>query len=380
MCIERDAGVIPPVEEFPEIQSRGFGIVLGTYEAEFLSGRGDNYPLNQKLHENLQSGLSIGYGDVDIATLGLLVHEEGGSNVIGLTAGHLIEEDSMDIMQPGLLEFRRRVACLEDLATRVQNEIRKTNEPSQQQAYHLQLASIDSELKLLRQFNRPKGDDVARSIRAGTVRKYEFRPYHYESRTCILDYCLFDVDDARKPQPPPIWLGNPPQEGDLGSVKWSPVKCWGRLTYDQPVRKEGRTTGETYGFVAGVHSSWKRKEFKITCSEYFVLEEGNLEDRNTAFARKGDSGAMVIDNDGKIVGMIMALVKIRDIQVILHPITKAPDILEIVKQQHSNGSLDTNRAWFESFYNCSLVLVEDARMIVERANLGKDPSHIIKDC
>ena len=188
------------------------------------------------------------------------------------------------------------------------------------------------------------------------------------------------MEAGRKPRPVPIWSGNPPQDGQLGKVNWSPVERWGRLNYDLLVRKEGRTTGETYGFVAGVLSSWKPKRFKTTCSEFFVVEERNLNDRDMSFARKGDSGSMVIDNEGTIVGMVMALVEIEEIQFIVHPVTKVPDILNIAQRRQSDGSVDTNRAWFESFYRCNLVLVEDARLIRQKAKIDDDPSRIIKDC
>ena len=58
-----------------------------------------------------------------------------------------------------------------------------------------------------------------------------------------------------------------------------------------------------------------------------------------AFARNGDSGAMIIDNDGRIIGMIMALVEIK---VIVHPTTTVPGILEITKQRQLDGSIDMN--------------------------------------
>ena len=52
-----------------------------------------------------------------------------------------------------------------------------------------------------------------------------------------------------------VWEGTPPDEGELSKVKWNPVEKWGKLAYDMKVRKNGKNSGETYGFVAGVHSA-----------------------------------------------------------------------------------------------------------------------------
>ena len=45
------------------------------------------------------------------------------------------------------------------------------------------------------------------------------------------------------------------------------------LSLNLPVRKEGRTTGLSYGVVAGVYGGFKPKAATAVLSEYYVLEE-----------------------------------------------------------------------------------------------------------
>ena len=142
---------------------------------------------------------------------------------------------------------------------------------------------------------------------------------------------------------------------------------WGKLAYDMKVRKNGKSSGETYGFVAGVYSTWKPKEFKVTCSEYFVLEEKQIEYQQ--FSKTGDSGAVTIDNDGNIVGMVMALVQVDDIEIVIHPTTKVPDILNIARCHQHDGSIDKDKLWYESFFHCRMILIECAGLVRKRSGI-----------
>ena len=83
------------------------------------------------------------------------------------------------------------------------------------------------------------------------------------------------------------------------------------IQWDMYVRKVGRTTGMTFGFVAGVYGNWVPDTFPDkTCEEFYALEEkSGIENQ---FAAPGDSGAAVNNDSGKIVGFVFTGIKITE--------------------------------------------------------------------
>jgi hypothetical protein len=97
--------------------------------------------------------------------------------------------------------------------------------------------------------------------------------------------------------------------GVLSTVYWHRMNGFATIKWNTCVRKAGQTTGMTFGFIAGVHGNWKPPAFPDTiCEEFYALEE--TADVGNQSAGSGDSGATVINNDGKIVGFVFAGIRI----------------------------------------------------------------------
>jgi hypothetical protein len=76
----------------------------------------------------------------------------------------------------------------------------------------------------------------------------------FESRFCLLDYALCKLD-SRIPDREDSFYDPLPDRGFLMSLDWaSDATHIGRLKMDKYVMKRGRSSGATYGIVAGVHS------------------------------------------------------------------------------------------------------------------------------
>lgn len=373
---EHGSGNFPPLDQFPsELRSQGFGVVFSRCATEFLSGRAEAYPWNRQLHKSLRSGVGIGYGLKDTATVGIFIANECGGYIF-LTAGHLIDGESCEITQPGLQEFKTRLSQLENTALQLERLLSENPPARYRDQYIIQQVKVQEDLQRLQSFKKDSDNETLKAIKARTVSKHEFKPINYDSRKCVSDWCLFEVENSRMPGAS-MWEGNPPDDGQLSKVNWNPVDKWGKLAYDMKVRKSGKSSGETYGFVAGVHSAWKPRQFKITCSEYFVLEEKRIEYQQ--FSRKGDSGAATIDNHGNIVGMVMALVEVEQIEMVIHPVTNVPDILNIARCCQTDGSIDKEKLWYESFLRCRMVLIECAGLIRKRSGI-EALADIVHDC
>jgi hypothetical protein len=105
------------------------------------------------------------------------------------------------------------------------------------------------------------------------------RPYGFEGRRCLLNDALFDVEDSRKPEPESgrRFYGGP-EEGYLRDVEWAAMTKWGKIKFDQPVRKTSRATEVTYGVVSGIYADWKSEKFPgEAMKEYYVLRDEILD-------------------------------------------------------------------------------------------------------
>ena len=196
---EPNSANFPALEQFPsELQSEGFGVVFSRYTTEFLGGRSEAYPWNRQLQESLLSGLSIGYGLKDTATVGIFIRNDAGS-CVGLTAGHLIDNESREITQPGLREFETRWSQLQNTSLQLKEVVSKTLSLYDRAQYVVQHGQLQADLQRLQNFKKDSDDQTLKALKAGTVSKFEFKPIKYDSRKCISDWCIFDVEHSRKP-------------------------------------------------------------------------------------------------------------------------------------------------------------------------------------
>ena len=160
----------------------------------------------------------------------------------------------------------------------------------------------------------------------------------------------------------------------LSTKVWSSVNVFGHLKWDQLVRKTGHVTGLTFGFVAGVYAGWNPGIPKCPpLTEFYVIEEKTRSDNR--FAAKGDSGAAVITPEGNVVGFVVGVVDITDIEVVVDIQSKVPDILTIANRRRSDGSVDNNGLWWDCFEAKSFILVECAEMVKMRARIEEEIFH-----
>lgn len=258
-------------------------------------------------------GIGIGSG-TNQGTLGLLLRDplptETNDKFIGVTAGHVIQSAVVAVTQPEITEFTKRVdrlsKAVKDAKVLVQSP--KSSVEIIRQAQNF-IANVEPEYNICSPYLKSTASETALALLAGTVVKKVTKPYEFEDRRCLLDYAVFDVQESRNPQPQlvPRFYGGP-DEGYLSEVDWQPMRKWGQVKLDDPVRKTGRTTGVTYGVVAGIYANWKSAQFPgETMKEYHVLRDEKLDEQSDIshiFAWKGDSGASVVDYQGRIVGFV----------------------------------------------------------------------------
>ena len=111
-------------------------------------------------------------------------------------------------------------------------------------------------------------------LRVGRTIKSENAVVDYEGRTCYADWAVFVCDRERLPGgEAPLDL-NTPDHGVLSTVDWHRMNGFAPIQGDMYVRKAGRTTGMTFGFIAGVYGNWVPDTFPDkTCEEFYVLEK-----------------------------------------------------------------------------------------------------------
>lgn len=254
---ERDEDKAPTAEDLsPVVDGSGFVIVIGY--GDLTSSTSTNSSSNA-YHDNINSGDSIEVIQNEHGTLGIFV--QGEEKLMGVTAGHVMAGTTAgsNVIQPSLYDFkayyddvRRRVAVsTTNLSISIPSKIEDARK------------ELESWTKLLAKLEEVKGesDDETRSrLVIGKTVKWELKAIKYKHRRCYSDWGIIDILDARRPTGQ-AFLGHSfhdhPQEEWLKSLEWKSVSGWLELDFDQYVRKTGRTTGLTYGFVAGVHAGWK---------------------------------------------------------------------------------------------------------------------------
>ena len=239
---------------------------------------------------------------------------------------------------------------------------------------------MKEELEALKQelavWEKLKTDDEAKlvdNLRLGeTLANGQWEIVTYGERACMADYQFFSIDEGRGPSIKRDYAY--PDEGILGSVTWGFSEKTGPLELDLLVRKDGKQTGLTFGFIGGVYGKWRPgnledKDFgKMTCSEYWVLEEKGSRDQ--PFARHGDSGAIVIDKDGVVRGVVFADIPIKKLRVIVDPHGRIPDIAKIAEKRDENGEISVGDITSQVFEGRSFALVQDIEMILKLSAIG----------
>jgi len=82
------------------------------------------------------------------------------------------------------------------------------------------------------------------------------------------------------------------------------VSGWTDPTYGMRVAKSGRTTGTTKGTITDIHATLKVFGYPTAAKGYAVFEDVIVIE--PAMSRAGDSGSLLVDENGRAVGLVFA--------------------------------------------------------------------------
>jgi hypothetical protein len=369
---EQDEDKAPRYEEISLIMDgSGFVVVTGCGD---LTSSSTTKSSSNEYHDNINSGDSIEVIANEPGTLGIFL--KGEETLIGVTAGHVMEatDSGSNVIQPSLHDFK---AYIDDIRSQV--ACSKTNlsisMPSKVEERPKELEHWTKLLAKLQELKGESDDETRSNLVIGKTVKWEMKSIKYKGRRCYSDWGTVEILDARQPNGN-IFHGHSfrdhPREQFLKSLAWKSISGWSELEFDQYVRKTGRITGLTYGFMDGVHTGWKNPEIcsKEPCSEFYVLQE--LEEGINWFTKRGDSGAAVITNNGELVGFVHCVISVDKVLTVCHPEKSVPDLRTIRERRDSDGGVDHNKLWFTTFNKRRFVLVESALMVKKQAGLSDE--------
>jgi hypothetical protein len=359
------------IEELITSNDYRFMCIIAEGRVEY-SNSSNSTTSRQSYMKNPTIGTSIeGLND---GTLGMFMQREDGS-IAALSCAHVLGDRGAGytVTQPAVTDFRKSYQRLETNIGRVKNILTNTKDLITRFEAEEELEALKQELAV---WEKLKTDDEAKlveNLRLGeTLANGQWEIVTYGERACMADYQFFSIDEGRGPSIKRDYAY--PDEGILGSVTWGFSEKTGPLELDLLVRKDGKQTGLTFGFIGGVYGKWRPgnledKDFgKMTCSEYWVLEEKGSRDQ--PFARHGDSGAIVIDKDGVVRGVVFADIPIKKLRVIVDPHGRIPDIAKIAEKRDENGEISVGDITSQVFEGRSFALVQDIEMILKLSAIG----------
>jgi hypothetical protein len=263
-----------------------------------------------KPYRNIQNdwkcGISIGY-QKDSATAGPILEDCNGSFYF-LTVAHLFD-DSINclgrrVTQPSYEDYLDLVKGTQIIQRACKEDFEKMEGVFNKEASD-KLKTATAQLNQLSARSHGTAEEYHTSdMSVATVVKSAYRKTSFNGRPCLLDYALCKLE-SRMPKPGGRFNDPRPESGYLKSLDWAlDATHKGMLMWDKYVKKRGRSSGVTFGIVAGVHSVMRHSNTGVR-REYWVLPE---EKSSTLweFSRHGDSGSLVWTTDGEALGMIIA--------------------------------------------------------------------------
>ena len=372
--IPHDESSIPNADEFPhELRESSVGLVVCRFYVERDLAESSS---RTKPYRGIRTGLSVGHEEKYNSTLGVLVKRTDGS-FIGVTAGHLVEDGYTDssIAQPSYVELKLEIQKMEEERAMWQKNINISRNEEERKASIQEKRRVDKELAEVKKFVGETSVETVAKIKVGNIIHREYQCVKDGNRFCLSDFLLFDIIPARQPMSLERWQFKVPNNGELGKGMWLAINGWDELSLDLHVRKNGATTGFTYGFVAGVKAELFSKKFPNSLSEFYVLEEQEV--TNHGFSRPGDSGSGVVNREGKLVGLVIARAVFEKLEVLVHPMTKVPDIEGIKSCRRADGTLErdekpkswTGKPWFRPFTRIITTLIMCASVLESRSGI-----------
>ena len=269
---------------------------LFCYEGEtggYTSGR-----RLRKYHEKAQPGCSIGpKGQARAFSMGPFVRFDDDKHTYCISVHHGLKDDTLPITPETDPPVYIQQPSLKDLDAII---------TAKREALELATESVRKNL-LVENMLRNELDDLERiNTNLGVVIVSECRLISYKNELLNSDICLIKLNDER------VGVNHVPLTDDMienEAHHWVPHNKAGMflrgvnsLQFGQRVMKTGKTTGSTEGITEFryAHARFEGSQ-AVTSSEFCVISE----DRNTKFSDLGDSGGMVVDISGYVVGMVL---------------------------------------------------------------------------
>ena len=252
-----------------EIQRSNYSILFceGTFHGQ-ANSMSNSY---RHLHESLVSGISI--EGKEEGTVGLFVEAEDNT-FYGFSCGQVLGRVGNRVCQPTLHDFRNYMKALERAIRNLEQEIKETRNDVTKFVRQNTLEEIRQQLDAYKKYQGDDDHATEKLLRVGRTIESENAVVDYQGRTCYADWAVFICDRERLPGgKAPLDL-NTPDHGVLSTVDWHRMNGLAPIQWDMYIRKAGRTTGMTFGFIAGVYGNWVPYTFpdKI-CEEFYALEE-----------------------------------------------------------------------------------------------------------
>jgi hypothetical protein len=368
---------LPSINIFPaSIKECGLGVVICHLQTSFSIAESTNRQLPRR---HLCTGIEVGGRREYGTTLGAIIREPNG-NYIGVTSGHLLDEGNLGdrITQPSYPQIDRQLATLSKSVDQYDASLARTKAAAMRTRITADKAAVERELQSVVEFVGPTENATWDNIKAGELCAWEWTTVKIGGERRIADYLLFDIERPRNPIESEIWEFKAPNEGILGDGNWERLQDWGKLEFDLQVRKNGMSTGFTFGVVAGITSSIRFLDSKKATREYYVLPETNL--FTQPFARPGDSGAGVISRDGRLVGFVMAKTTLKNFSLAVLPNTDHLDVRMMARYRDpQDGSIDLSKVFFTTYPNLVATMVTCADVVNARTGI-KAMGRLHLDC
>ena len=366
---------VPPSDDFTELSAYAdeYVIVIAEGEWAFLSDHPEGFPDTQKYQQKLRSGCSI--GAYQNGTAGFFMKQDNDS-YIGVSCEHVLGKTTSKrrVHQPWIQDFTKYVKRMDKDLRAAEIEMKATKNIITQHARKLESDALTNLQNLVLPLKADTEDELRRNLSIGRTIKSEFDIVEYRGRQCISDWGWFYY--GRREMEHQRLRPTGPDDDKLGGVDWEGVKAFGPLKLDAMVRKTGRSTGMTFGFVGGICGDSKSGDDRKS-DEFWVLEEKEVS--MNWFARHGDSGSAVIDSDGCIVGIVMAHARINSVKIIVDKNSRVSQFGKIAERRKTDGSVDIDEMFGAYFEGERFILIESAEMVLERSELQRRASRRLLD-
>ena len=287
---------------------------------------------------------------------------DGDTNikVIGVTVGHMFNDcmdDTPVVMQPAHVDYEQ---ILKDLRVKLRKIQERRDRACQKQTRE----KIDKELLDAKLFIAELESHT--EFEFGLLDRFEDVAMDYKDRRCICDYAIFNVE-WRFPVHQDYDFDTP-TDGKLGSMEWAQFNGIGEVTYDQCVRKTGAQSGLSFGVVGGCIAGAKcfDKPWEEETEEFWVVAERCW--KEAQFADPGDSGSLIITNEGKGVAIVVGAYEITQVQLITDE-KGIIDIQYMLDHRDEDGSVRIEDVWMHRLHGRGIIIVESLPMILSKTGL-----------